>query len=102
MMIIDNLQRGGRRLQGLSQLHKIFNHVFFPYGGLASHSIHFCLLGLRFLSAALSTISSNPPFYRRNSSIQLKLDSLSTECAWDYLYIYDGRSIYDPQIAALR
>ena len=40
--------------------------------------------------------------YRKNSSIEFELDSFATECAWDHLYIYDGLSIYDPLIAALR
>ena len=40
--------------------------------------------------------------FRKNSSIEFSLDSFATECAWDHVYIYDGLSIYDPLIAALR
>ncbi|XP_077992307.1 attractin-like protein 1 [Glandiceps talaboti] len=33
------------------------------------------------------------------SLIRLKFEHFETECAWDYLYIYDGDSVYDPLIA---
>ncbi|XP_077992752.1 attractin-like protein 1 [Glandiceps talaboti] len=33
------------------------------------------------------------------SLIRLKFEQFETECAWDYLYIYDGDSVYDPLIA---
>eukprot|EP00794_Sanderia_malayensis_P005708 gene5708-6408_t len=39
-------------------------------------------------------------FGRNKSSIELGLESFATECAWDYLYIYDGRSIYSNCVAA--
>lgn len=32
----------------------------------------------------------------------LKLNEFFTECCWDYLYVYDGDSVYDTQIAAFR
>ncbi|XP_071947686.1 attractin-like isoform X2 [Antedon mediterranea] len=34
------------------------------------------------------------------STIDLKLEDFSTECSWDYLYVYDGDSVFSPQLAA--
>jgi len=41
-------------------------------------------------------IEADPPA----SSIQLRFNWLSAECQWDYLYVFDGDSIYAPKIAA--
>ena len=52
----------------------------------------------------VSTKESNFFSYSRNTTrpIQLNLAQFSTECNWDYLYIFDGTSIYDPLLASLR
>ena len=35
------------------------------------------------------------------ASIRLRFNYFYTECLWDYLYIFDGDSIYSTKIAAL-
>lgn len=37
-----------------------------------------------------------------NSLIRLHIEEFSTECGWDYLYIFDGDSVHSPLIAVLR
>lgn len=37
-----------------------------------------------------------------NSSIRLHIEEFSTECGWDYLYIFDGDSVHSPLVAVLR
>jgi len=44
--------------------------------------------------------NSLPPPLRPASSIQLRFNWLSAECQWDYIYVFDGDSIYAPKIAA--
>ncbi|XP_033102820.1 attractin-like isoform X2 [Anneissia japonica] len=34
------------------------------------------------------------------STIDLKVETFSTECSWDYLYVYDGDSVFSRQLAA--
>lgn len=41
------------------------------------------------------------PENSNNSSIHFEIDELVTECNWDHLYIFDGGSIYAPQLVAL-
>nr|XP_006825957.1 PREDICTED: attractin-like [Saccoglossus kowalevskii] len=36
-----------------------------------------------------------------DSIIRLRFDHFETECCWDYFYVYDGNSIYDPLVAAV-
>ncbi|XP_048585207.1 attractin-like protein 1 [Nematostella vectensis] len=38
---------------------------------------------------------------RPNSTIVLELDEFATECSWDHLYVYDGRSIRAPLLGTL-
>lgn len=37
-----------------------------------------------------------------NTTIRLRVEEFSTECGWDYLYIFDGDSVHSPLIAVLR
>ncbi len=37
-----------------------------------------------------------------NSTIRLHIEEFSTECGWDYLYIFDGDSVHSPLVAVLR
>ncbi|XP_022110454.1 attractin-like protein 1 isoform X2 [Acanthaster planci] len=37
---------------------------------------------------------------RPDTRISLYLETFATECSWDYLYIFDGDSIYSPLVAA--
>ena len=39
---------------------------------------------------------------RPNSTIHLNLEEVATECIWDNLYIYDGKSVKSPLIAVIR
>lgn len=36
-----------------------------------------------------------------NTTIRLRVEEFSTECGWDYLYIFDGDSVHSPLIAVL-
>ena len=40
--------------------------------------------------------------YRPNSTIHLDFEEFATECNWDNLYIYDGKSVESPLIAVIR
>lgn len=37
-----------------------------------------------------------------NTTIRLHVEEFSTECGWDYLYIFDGDSVHSPLVAVLR
>lgn len=39
---------------------------------------------------------------RPNSTIHLDFEEFATECNWDHLYIYDGKSVQSPLIAVIR
>uniref|UniRef100_A0A8R1DM70 Uncharacterized protein n=1 Tax=Caenorhabditis japonica TaxID=281687 RepID=A0A8R1DM70_CAEJA len=41
------------------------------------------------------------PEINSSNPLTIKVDNFLTECGWDYLYIYDGDSIYGKQLAAL-
>ncbi|CAB3400218.1 unnamed protein product [Caenorhabditis bovis] len=38
---------------------------------------------------------------KESRPLTIKIESFSTECGWDYLYIYDGDGVYGKQLAAL-
>ena len=41
-------------------------------------------------------------FFRPNSTIHLNFEEFATECNWDNLYVYDGKSVKSPLIAVIR
>ena len=48
----------------------------------------------------LSSPSLLLPHPRPASSIRLRFNHLSAECQWDYLYVFDGDSVFDAKLAA--
>jgi len=74
----------------------------------------FCQFGRRRYTEREGVIADSEHFYhcmskymylidtqRSDIPIKINLDYFRTECNWDHLYIFDGKSIYDPLVASL-
>ncbi|CAI5455845.1 unnamed protein product [Caenorhabditis angaria] len=67
---------------------------------LTDNSSHFTDGPLDYSSSSKCTWLIEPDV-NVTKPLNIKIESFSTECGWDYLYIYDGDGVYGKQLAAL-
>ncbi|CAI2358253.1 unnamed protein product [Caenorhabditis sp. 36 PRJEB53466] len=87
-----------------SHYHRVKSHVSMCdhcYGRvrLSENSSHISDGPQDYASSAKCTWLIEPE--NKNNSLSIKINNFVTECGWDYLYIYDGDSVYGKQLAAL-